>query len=202
MIPPGRKWFGSCAGRGRYCPRRRNPWVTAANNSPLYKLFQAFRRSSPQGKNGLWSRILVVKNNDRAIEMAGKFQENDPEYLDDEKWWQLVEEQDNAVLGGPTPTSPGGPAPAPTDIPAGFIDRPPSATAAAEPRASRNLPSLRPSRRAGRFSSLRANMCTRPTASNTTCRVSWCAQRPGSGTWSSLDAAAHRCGDANLRLSR
>ena len=34
------------------------------NDSPLYKLFQAFRRSSPQGKNGLWSRILVVKNND------------------------------------------------------------------------------------------------------------------------------------------
>ena len=75
------------------------------NSSPLYRLFQAFRRSSPQGKNGLWSRILVVRDNDRAIEMAAKFQDNDPEYLDDEKWYQLVEEQDNAVLGGATATT-------------------------------------------------------------------------------------------------
>lgn len=34
------------------------------NNSPLFRLFQAFRRTSPQGKNGLWSRILVVKDNE------------------------------------------------------------------------------------------------------------------------------------------
>jgi hypothetical protein len=117
-------------GEGPLLPQKAKSLGYGASNTPLYKLFQAFRRSSPQGKNGLWSRILVVKNNDRAIEMADKFQENDPEYLDDEKWWQLVEEQDNAVLGGPTPTSPGGPAPAPTDIPAGFIDTaPPSSSA-------------------------------------------------------------------------
>lgn len=113
-------------GEGPLLPQKAKSLGYGANNSPLYKLFQAFRRSSPQGKNGLWSRILVVRDNDRAIEMAGKFQENDPEYLDDEKWWQLVEEQDNAVLGGPAPTTPGGPAAAPPGIPPGFIDPAPA----------------------------------------------------------------------------
>ena len=71
-------------GEGPMLPQKAKSLGYGVNNSPLYTLFQAFRRSSPQGKNGLWSRILVVKDNDRAIEMAGKFQENDPEYLDDE----------------------------------------------------------------------------------------------------------------------
>lgn len=109
-------------GEGPLLPQKAKSLGYGLNSSPLYKLFQAFRRSSPQGKNGLWSRLLVVKDNDRAIEMAEKFHENDPEYLDDEKWWQLVEEQDNAVLGAPGPTTPGGPAPPAPDIPPGFID--------------------------------------------------------------------------------
>ena len=114
-------------GEGPMLPQKAKSLGYGVNNSPLYTLFQAFRRSSPQGKNGLWSRILVVKDNDRAVEMASKFQENDPEYLDDEKWWQLVEEQDNAVLGAPGPTTPGGSAAPPPDIPSGFIDgAPPS----------------------------------------------------------------------------
>ncbi len=108
-------------GEGPLLPQKAKALGYGVNTSPLYKLFQVFRRSSPQGKNGLWSRILVVRDNDRANEMAGKFQENDPEYLDDEKWWQLVEEQDTAVLGGPTPTTPGGSAPLPPAIPPGFI---------------------------------------------------------------------------------
>lgn len=121
-------------GEGPLLPQKAKSLGYGANTSPLYKLFQAFRRSSPQGKNGLWSRILVVRDNDRAIEMAAKFQENDPEYLDDEKWYQLVEEQDNAVLGGPAPTTPGGPAPPPADIPPGFVD-PPAAPAPTAPMA-------------------------------------------------------------------
>lgn len=132
-------------GEGPLLPQKAKSLGYGANNSPLYKLFQTFRRSSPQGKNGLWSRILVVKDNDRAIEMAGKFQENDPEYLDDEKWWQLVEEQDNAVLGAPGPTTPGGPAPAPPDIPPGFIDGPaptpaPAGSPAGEPQPGESPP--------------------------------------------------------------
>ncbi|CUH46472.1 ATP-binding protein [Ruegeria atlantica] len=82
------------------------------NTSPLYKLFQAFRRSSPQGKNGLWSRVLVVKDNDRSEQMAESFYENDADYLDDERWWKLVEEQDKEILGE------GGD----TDLPDGFLD--------------------------------------------------------------------------------
>ena len=82
------------------------------NTSPLYKLFQAFRRSSPQGKNGLWSRVLVVKDNDRSEQMAQSFYENDADYLDDERWWKLVEEQDKEILGGG----------ADVDLPDGFLE--------------------------------------------------------------------------------
>jgi hypothetical protein len=87
------------------------------NQSPLYKLFQAFRRSSPQGKNGLWSRVLVVRDNDRAQQMGESFDNGEVEYLTDERWWQLVEEQDKEVLGQVT-TDKGG------AIPEGFIDVP------------------------------------------------------------------------------
>ena len=93
------------------------------NNSVLFRLFQAFRRTSPQGKNGLWSRIMVVKDNDRAVEMADRFEANDPDYLDDERWWQLVQEQDAAILGDPSPTEPGGTSTPPAP-PQGFIDDP------------------------------------------------------------------------------
>jgi hypothetical protein len=116
-------------GEGPLQPQKAKSLGFGANTSPLFKLFQAFRRTSPQGKNGLWSRILVVKDNDRAVEMADRFQDNDPEYLDDEKWWQLVQEQDGAVIGGPDPTSLGGLAPPLSDIPPGFLDSPPPAPA-------------------------------------------------------------------------
>jgi len=85
------------------------------NQSPLYKLFQAFRRTSPQGKNGLWSRIMVVQDNDRAQQMAGLFANADPDYLTDERWWQLVEEQDAKILGDTPGAGDGG------AIPEGFL---------------------------------------------------------------------------------
>lgn len=88
------------------------------NDSPLYRLYQAFRRSSPQGKNGLWSRVLVVKDNDRAQQMAALFDEDDPDYLTDDRWWQLVLEQDKEVLGDKP--GDGGDAP----LPPGFVDEP------------------------------------------------------------------------------
>jgi len=92
----------------------------AGNDSPLYRLYQTFRRSSPQGKNGLWSRVLVVKDNDRAQQMANLFDEDDPDYLTDERWWQLVLEQDKEVLG--EKPGDGGDAP----LPPGFVDEPPA----------------------------------------------------------------------------
>jgi hypothetical protein len=90
------------------------------NDSPLFRLYQTFRRSSPHGKNGLWSRVLVVKDNDRAEQMANSFDEDDPDYLTDERWWQLVLEQDKEVLGE-NPNE-GGDAP----LPPGFVDEPPT----------------------------------------------------------------------------
>jgi hypothetical protein len=115
-------------GAGPLQPMKAKTLGFGLNTSPLFRLFQAFRRTSPQGKNGLWSRIFVVKDNDRAIDMAKGFQDNDPDYLDDEKWWQLVLEQDDAVLGAPPPTTPGGPAPSPPNIPPGFFGPPAGGT--------------------------------------------------------------------------
>lgn len=110
-------------GDGPLQPLKAKTLGYATNNSPLFRLFQAFRRTSPQGKNGLWSRILVVKDNERALEMAGLFENNDPDYLGDERWWQLVEEQDASVLGAPSQAAPGGASvPALGDIPSGFLD--------------------------------------------------------------------------------
>jgi hypothetical protein len=103
-------------GEGPLRPNAAKQQGYGANQSPLYKLYQAFRRSSPQGKNGLWSRMLVVRDNDRAQQMAQAFADGEAEYLPDDRWWQLVEEQDAAVLGevggdkGDTP------------LPEGFLD--------------------------------------------------------------------------------
>ena len=108
-------------GEGPLQPNKARQRGYGENVSPLFSLFQAFRRSSPQGKNGLWSRIMVVKNNDRAFQMAEAFAENDPDYLTDERWWQLVEEQDRELLGGSSPQSPTG-GTGHLDVPPGFMD--------------------------------------------------------------------------------
>jgi len=120
-------------GDGPLQPQKAKTLGYGANNSPLFRLFQAFRRNSPQGKNGLWSRILVVKDNERALEMAAQFENNEPDYLGDEKWWQLVEEQDNAVLGAPPPPPPGGTPPGLSDVPPGFLDPDPGIVPPATP---------------------------------------------------------------------
>jgi hypothetical protein len=90
------------------------------NHSPLFKLYQAFRRSSPQGKNGLWSRVMVVRDNERALQMAESFANNDSDYLTDARWWDLIEEQDRDVLSGSSGT--GGSSDDGKHIPPNFID--------------------------------------------------------------------------------
>ena len=115
------------------------------NQSPLYKLFQAFRRSSPQGKNGLWSRVMVVRDNDRAQQMADAFANDDPEYLTDERWWQLIEEQDKEVLGDTGDKGGGG------NVPEGFLDEPgqdPGGDENDAPEADPHPPPPPPARRA------------------------------------------------------
>ena len=75
------------------------------NESPLFQLFQAFRRSSPKPKvAGSWARLLIVKDNDRAEQMAKRFYAGDTEFQDDSKWWELVEEEDRKLLTDPGTT--------------------------------------------------------------------------------------------------
>jgi hypothetical protein len=107
-------------GEGPLQPQKARALGFEPPDAPLYRLFQAFRRSSPQGKTGRWSRILAVKNNERAMEMADLFNKGDPEYQTDEKWYALVEEEDRGIVGAtPTATGPGSAAPAAPD---GFLD--------------------------------------------------------------------------------
>ncbi|CAD6513821.1 hypothetical protein LMG27952_00788 [Paraburkholderia hiiakae] len=107
-------------GEGPLQPQKAKALGYEPQIAPLYRLFQAFRRSSPQGKTGRWSRVLAVKNNERAIEMADLFHKGDPDYQTDEKWYELVEEEDRAVVGAtPTATGPGSASPA---VPDGFLD--------------------------------------------------------------------------------
>lgn len=81
------------------------------NEAPLFRLFQAYRRTSPGNMKlaGGWKKVLVVQENSRAEEMARKYQDGDPVHLTDQKWWDLVEDQDNQLLlGGGGATKGGG----------------------------------------------------------------------------------------------
>jgi len=99
-----------------------------ANDSPLFKLFQVFRRSAPKPKvAGCYAKLLIVPDNDRADEMARRFHDGDPQYQIDAKWWDLVEEADRQLLvgGGPGPGTPTVPTPGPPDVLDGFSPPPP-----------------------------------------------------------------------------
>jgi hypothetical protein len=114
--PAWDEMVGIVRGEGPLQPQKAAGLGYSANESPLFKLFQAFRRSSPPKARvaGGWANVLVVKDNDRAEEMAKKFNEGVAEYQPDMKWWELVEEEDNRLLtpsgttGGAAPGSSGG----------------------------------------------------------------------------------------------
>lgn len=108
-------------GDGPLQPQKAKALGFEPHDAPLYRLFQAFRRSSPQGKTGRWSRILAVKNNERAIDMADLFHKGDAEYQTDEKWYELVEEEDRGIVGA-TPNTMGPGSDASPTIPDGFLD--------------------------------------------------------------------------------
>lgn len=73
------------------------------NQSPLYRLYQAFRRSNPKTKKSPgWAKLLVVPDNDAATRMAEKFYEGDREFESDTRWMELVEEADRKALSEPT----------------------------------------------------------------------------------------------------
>ncbi len=107
-------------GVGPLQPRIAESRGMGGNTSPLYKLYQAYRRSSPQGRAGSWAKLLVVRDDERAQDMARKFENGEPDYQSDAKWFELAEEEDNrsltagrttgggATLGGSTSTTGGG----------------------------------------------------------------------------------------------
>lgn len=128
--PAWEEMLGAVRGEGPLRPDKAAAAGYAGNDSPLYKLFQVFRRSTPKSRvAGNWARLLVVPNNDRAVEMADQFHGREPAYQTDAKWWELVEEADKALLkGGGSSTAPApGAAAAPSSGLPGFGQ--PAATA-------------------------------------------------------------------------
>jgi hypothetical protein len=113
-------------GEGPLRPEKARSLAFGPNYSPLFALFKAFRRTSPQSKAaGAYARIMIVKDNARAKEMAAYFHDGQPEYQDDTKWWELVEEADRELLYGPggKPAPPEGDgSPPDADLPKGLLD--------------------------------------------------------------------------------
>ncbi|MBI5499768.1 MAG: ATP-binding protein [Deltaproteobacteria bacterium] len=93
-------------GKGPLRPDKAEQLGCAPNESPLFRLYQAFRRSSPKPKvAGSYARLLVVPENDRATEYAKRFYAGDPDYQTDAKWQALVDEADRALLRGGEPAA-------------------------------------------------------------------------------------------------
>ncbi len=110
-------------GEGPLRPEKARSLGFSSNDAPLFQLFKAFRRSSPHNKSaGAWKRIMVVKDNERATEMASSFHDGNPEYEDDTKWWELIEEAERELLYGAKPKSPDGDKDPDTASPEGFFD--------------------------------------------------------------------------------
>ena len=117
-------------GEGPLRPEKAKDLGYNLNESPLFQLFKAFRRSSPKSKAaGAYARILIVKDNVRSLEMVEAFNDGKHEYQDDSKWWELVEAADRELLfgagrtgAGGGQTSSGGDEP----LPSGLIDDEPS----------------------------------------------------------------------------
>jgi hypothetical protein len=93
-------------GEGPLRPEKAKDLGFGLNETPLFQLFKAFRRSSPKSKTaGAFARILMVKDNVRSLEMVEAFNDGKPEFQDDSKWWELVEAADRELLFGAGPTS-------------------------------------------------------------------------------------------------
>lgn len=93
-------------GEGPLRPEKAAAAGYALNDTPLFRLFQAFRRSSPPNARiaGGWAKVLAVKDNERAEDMARLFYRGEAEFQDDTKWWELIVEEDNRLLTPSTPT--------------------------------------------------------------------------------------------------
>ncbi|SLN78081.1 hypothetical protein ROA7023_04735 [Roseisalinus antarcticus] len=97
----GMKCIESSEEKGRFDRKKAKDLGYGPNESPLFRLFKAFRRTSPHSKTaGAYGRILIVKDNARAVEMVNAFHDGNPDYQDDSKWWELVEAADRELLYG------------------------------------------------------------------------------------------------------
>ena len=113
--PAWEEMVGIVRGQGPLQPQKASGLGFENNDAPLFKLYQAYRRSSPHRARaaGEWRKVIVVKDNERAQDMARRFYEGDSRYQTDEQWWALVEEEDNRLLtpaSGPSTATPQGPA--------------------------------------------------------------------------------------------
>lgn len=110
------------------------------NTSSLYRLYQAFRRSSPKPKvAGAYAKLLVVPDNDRAEEMAKHYYAGEVAYLSDVNWHELVEEADRQLLAPPAP--PVAPGPHGPDIDDFAPPAPPVVPPVAQPGPAPTIPS-------------------------------------------------------------
>lgn len=89
-------------GPGPLRPRISHELGITPSTTPLFLLYQAFRRNTPHSTaGGGWERILMVEDNARAKRMAAQFRKGDLDFQADVRWYELVQEQDTeASLGG------------------------------------------------------------------------------------------------------
>lgn len=89
-------------GKGPMRPERAQNMGCPVNETPLSRLYQSFRRSSPKNMDMPgWKRLLSVPDNNQAMDFARRFEAGEPAFQTDEKWFELAAEADEeALLGG------------------------------------------------------------------------------------------------------
>ncbi len=132
--PSWRLVIESIRGAGPLLPQSRTALGLEANNlSPLGQLFNGYRRPDPGTK-----RLAI--SNATAKELAKKFFNGEPDFQDDDKWYEIAQEidQNNSEKSKPlSPVNPGGKAsdspdeyltPAPTNAQPISAPNPPNGT--------------------------------------------------------------------------
>ena len=81
-------------GIGPILPKlRKDMGYTDSNSSPVGILANAYRRTEKGTKN-----LALARN--VATDFLNRFIKGEPDYIDDEKWWQAVVESDRAIASG------------------------------------------------------------------------------------------------------
>ena len=112
------------------------------NTSPLYRLYQAFRRNQPRNRGGTgWERLLSYPDKAQTEDWVRQFHEGAPEFQDDAKWFELVEAAERSALRTGGGRDPSGLEESGGGIPAGLID---DSEPAGDPRPSVRDPRFAP----------------------------------------------------------